>query len=103
MNGSFGAITGRPYIRGRLVLPRLSLSDNISFCVDTGADQTVLMPGDGQVVKENAVRLITLSTRHAEESSTKHLSPHFPDEPRGRVVIGKNATHLSRIHEHHGQ
>ena len=31
------------------------------------------------------------------------LIPHFPDEPRGRVVIGKNATHLSRIHEHHGQ
>ena len=28
-------------------------------------------------------------------------SPHFPDEPRGRVVIGKKATHLSRIREHH--
>ena len=29
------------------------------------------------------------------------LIQHFPDEPRGRVVIGKKATHLSRIREHH--
>ena len=29
------------------------------------------------------------------------ITPHFPDEPRGRVVIGKKATHLSRIREHH--
>ena len=29
------------------------------------------------------------------------LDPHFPDEPRGRVVIGKKATYLSRIREHH--
>ena len=29
------------------------------------------------------------------------LIPHFPDEPRGRVVIGKKATYLSRIREHH--
>ena len=34
-------------------------------------------------------------------SFSQRLSPHFPDEPRGRVVIGKKATHLSRIREHH--
>ena len=32
----------------------------------------------------------------------KESIPHFPDEPRGRVVIGKKATYLSRIREHPG-
>ena len=31
----------------------------------------------------------------------RELNPHFPDEARGRVVIGKKATHVSRIREHH--
>ena len=30
------------------------------------------------------------------------IHPHFPDEPRGRLVIGKKATYLSRIREHLG-
>ena len=30
------------------------------------------------------------------------VSTHFPDEPRGRVVIGKKTTYLSRIREHLG-
>ena len=29
------------------------------------------------------------------------VGPPFPDEARGRVVIGKKATHVSRIREHH--
>ena len=45
--GRFGNTTGRPYIEGRLVLPRPNLSFHVSFIVDTGADQTVLMPDDG--------------------------------------------------------
>lgn len=44
--GRFGATTGRPYIEGRLSLPRLGLRGDISFLVDTGADKTVLMPLD---------------------------------------------------------
>src|SRR5258708_14388961 len=44
--GRFGSTTGRPYIEGRLYLPRLQVSGNISFLVDTGADQSMLMPAD---------------------------------------------------------
>lgn len=47
LRGRFGDTSGRPYIEGRLILPRLSLSADISFCVDTGADKTTLMPTDG--------------------------------------------------------
>lgn len=46
IEGRFGDTTGRPYISGRLILPRLRLSSNLSFLVDTGADGSVLMPAD---------------------------------------------------------
>ena len=45
--GRFGNITGRPYLRGRLLIPRLRVNAYIWFCVDTGADNTTLMPLDG--------------------------------------------------------
>jgi hypothetical protein len=45
--GRFGDTTGRPYLEGRLVLPRLGKRGDFSFLVDTGADYTYLMPGDG--------------------------------------------------------
>jgi translation initiation factor 2B subunit (eIF-2B alpha/beta/delta family) len=44
--GRFGDTTGRPYLEGRLVFPRLNLQHNVSFLVDTGADRTVIMPAD---------------------------------------------------------
>lgn len=47
IQGRFGNTTGRPYVNGRLLLPRLNLSANLSFLVDTGADVSVLMPADG--------------------------------------------------------
>ena len=47
IHGRFGDSTGRPYIEGRLVLPRLRFEMDLSLLVDTGADATVLMPDDG--------------------------------------------------------
>ena len=48
LHGRFGDTTGRPYIEGRVVIPRLGIRGVISFLVDTGADMTVLMPLDGE-------------------------------------------------------
>jgi len=48
LDGWFEAPTGRPYITGRLVFPRLGIDEHVSFCIDTGADMTSLMPGDGR-------------------------------------------------------
>ena len=48
LTGRFGDTTGRPYIEGRLILPRLKIRGDISFCVDTGADRSLLHPGDGE-------------------------------------------------------
>jgi hypothetical protein len=48
LRGRFGNTTGRPYIEGRLILPRLNVESDVSWCVDTGADRSLLMPGDGE-------------------------------------------------------
>ena len=46
LRGRFGDTRGAAYIEGRLVIPRLNIQSDISFCVDTGADKTVLLPTD---------------------------------------------------------
>jgi hypothetical protein len=40
LTGRFGDTTGRSYIEGRLSLPRLTISDDISFIIDTGGHKT---------------------------------------------------------------
>ena len=46
IKGRYGDTSGRPYVEGRLFLPRFALHRHMSFLVDTGADRTVLMPAD---------------------------------------------------------
>jgi hypothetical protein len=46
LRGRFGDTSGRPYLEGRLVLPRLNIAGDVSFLVDTGADTSVLHPAD---------------------------------------------------------
>ncbi len=50
MSGRFGNTSSRPYVEGRLVIPRLRVGGDLSFLVDTGADETFLMPGDALTV-----------------------------------------------------
>ncbi len=47
LRGRFGHASKRPYIQGRLFIPRLEIWSDVSFLVDTGADKTTLMPADG--------------------------------------------------------
>ncbi len=44
--GGFGESSGRPFIGGRIILPRLDIQGDVSFLMDTGADTSVLMPSD---------------------------------------------------------
>lgn len=50
LRGRFGDTTGAPYIEGRLTLPAQGRRGDVSFLVDTGADRTMLMPIDGQLM-----------------------------------------------------
>ena len=46
LRGRFGDTSGRPYLEGRLILPRLNIQCHVSFLVDTGADLCLLLPSD---------------------------------------------------------
>lgn len=59
LTGRFGNTSGRPYIEGRLVIPRLNARADFSFVVDTGADDTFLMPGDGLTMGLDYSQLLT--------------------------------------------
>ena len=49
LTGRFGDTSRRPFLEGRIYLPRQrSLCFDVSFLVDTGADRTMLMPDDGR-------------------------------------------------------
>lgn len=42
IKGRYGDTTGSPFLEGRVFIPSLNLDGNVSFLVDTGADNTVL-------------------------------------------------------------
>ena len=46
IEGRFGDTSGRPYVEGRVYFPRFDLEGDVSFLVDTGADASLLNPGD---------------------------------------------------------
>ena len=46
IEGRFGNTSGRPYVEGRIFFPRFGLRGDVSFLVDTGADASLLNPGD---------------------------------------------------------
>ena len=46
--GQFDGL-GRPYVRSRLIIPRLRTNRRIRFLVDTGAYSTCMHPGDARV------------------------------------------------------
>ena len=41
---------GRPFVKGRLVAPRLGIDESVLFLLDTGADVTCLHPADAMNV-----------------------------------------------------
>jgi hypothetical protein len=47
LKGRFGNTSTAPYLEGQLVIPRLAVKGLISFLVDTGADEALIMPADG--------------------------------------------------------
>lgn len=46
ISGQFEELTGRPFMDGYVEFPRLGIQGRVFFLLDTGADNTVLMPAD---------------------------------------------------------
>jgi hypothetical protein len=57
ITGRYGNTRGRPYVSGRLLLPSIGAKANLSFLVDTGADQSTLMPADAIMMGVNHKKL----------------------------------------------
>ena len=55
--GRFGDTSGRPYVEGRLHFPRFDLTGDVSFLVDTGADASLVSPGDASRIGADFDRL----------------------------------------------
>ncbi len=56
--GWFGEMSGRAYIEGRVLIPRLRWSGAVTWVVDTGADQSMLGPEDALRIGVDPGRLI---------------------------------------------
>ncbi|SRR6266498_4263184 len=52
IHGRFGELA-RPYVSASLMLPLAPRVGRINFLLDTGADQTCLMPGDARAMRLN--------------------------------------------------
>jgi len=50
IHGHFGELR-RPYVSGSLLLPMAPREGRINFLLDTGADQTCLMPADAKAMR----------------------------------------------------
>ena len=84
LRGRFDTRTGRPYIEGRLVIPRLNLHGDVSFLIDTGADTSALMPADalriglpyaGLTNEREAVGVGGISRSFAEQALVAFTDP----------------------------
>ena len=90
LRGRFGTTSGRPYIDGSLLLSRLDLSLEISFLVDTGADESFLMPSDAQGLLLDYRRLSGRSTggHGAGGSFTAYREPALITFSDGERLFG---------------
>jgi hypothetical protein len=57
LQGRFLGPSSSPFLEGRLTLPRLGISNGVLFCIDTGADESVLMPRDARRLRVDADQL----------------------------------------------
>lgn len=60
----------RPYVLGRLILPRWNIQGEVDFLVDTGADSTIIHPYDGHRLRvpfaelESEILSVGIGGRH---------------------------------------
>jgi hypothetical protein len=90
-SGRFGNTTGRPYLEALVFLPRLNLTGGVSFLVDTGADQTVLMPTDSMRMGINYGSLLPAHVLSGIGGTCKSFKESalimFSDESNAQLVV----------------
>ena len=96
----------RPYVQGRLLLPRLNIQGDIDFLVDTGADSTIIHPLDGQKLGipfgELQSEIVSVGIGGSHPYFPEDGLVLFEDDARLRqyrceVLIGKPSGILNRL------
>ena len=64
---------GRPRLKCNIEIPRLGISDEIDFLMDTGAYKTTILPGDGQMIGLPYNRLRGNISIHGIGGSSRHF------------------------------
>ena len=70
--GRFGNTSGAPYMAAHISIPRLNVHGSVSFLMDTGADQTVLMPVDAIRLGVNYALLTQEFTSYGVDGATRN-------------------------------
>ncbi len=82
LTGRFGETTGRPYLEGRVIVPRFGIDADVSFLVDTGADTSLLSSTDAFDMGID----YSLLTGETESVGTAGVATNFT-EPASLVFI----------------
>ena len=93
LKGLFRSETGAPIVEGHVAFPRLDRRGVVFFLVDTGADGTVLMPGDCDKLKIDYGTLVNPTTSQGIGGSsggfTERAVLSFSDERFRYVYVLK--------------
>ena len=89
LQGRFGDTSGRPYLSGRVIVPRLNVAGNVSFLFDTGADFTLLMPADAATMNIDFNALKSPSSSFGIGGSAKAYV-----EPASIVFVSRDGDRL---------
>ncbi len=80
---------GRPYVEGRIIIPRLKVNGIVRFLVDTGADRTCLHPRDARRVRMSFDQLGNMRTSSGVGGSSSYFREPtilaFADKPQTRA------------------
>lgn len=97
---------GRPYVPGRLILPRFNIQGEVEFLVDTGADSTILHPLDGQKLGlpfgelQSEIVSVGIGGDHRyflEDAVLLFEDDTLLREYRCEVLVGKPSSNLNRL------
>ena len=79
---------GRPYVEGRVIIPRLNINGIVRFLLDTGADRTCLHPRDARRARMPFNQLGNRRTSRGIGGSSSYFSETtilaFVDKPQMR-------------------
>ena len=94
---------GRPYVEGRVIIPRLNINEIVTFLLDTGADGTCLHPRDARRARMPFNQLGNRTTSRGIGGSSSYFRESaviaFADKPQMRLYLYRLDLAIAESHE----